>query len=68
MNLFKKPIFIAVVVILVIIISSFFIFSGDEENEPEFFIVKKGAILQEVSVVGNVKPVKNVNLAFGNRC
>ncbi|MCX6813693.1 MAG: efflux RND transporter periplasmic adaptor subunit, partial [Candidatus Azambacteria bacterium] len=31
---------------------------------PEFVVVKKGDIVQEVSVTGNVKPVKSVDLAF----
>ena len=64
MRFFKRPIFIAVIVISVIILGSYFIFAGDKKSETEFVTVKRGAILQEVSVVGNVKSVKNVDLAF----
>ncbi len=64
MRFFKKPIFIIAIVIVVIILGGYFIFAGDKKPETGFITVKKGAIIQEVSVVGNVKPVKNVNLAF----
>ncbi len=64
MRFFKRPIFIAIIVVLVIVLGGYFIFAGDKKSETEFVTVKRGAILQEVSVVGNVKPVKNVDLAF----
>jgi len=64
MRFFKRPIFIAIIAILIIILGGYFYFSGGKKTETEFVTVKKGAILQEVSVVGNVKPVKNVDLAF----
>ncbi|MFH1990632.1 MAG: efflux RND transporter periplasmic adaptor subunit, partial [Patescibacteria group bacterium] len=64
MRFFKKPIFIVTTVIAVIILGGYFIFAGDKKNETEFITVKKGSILQEVSVVGNVRPVRSVDLAF----
>jgi len=64
MRFFKKPIFILTTVIAVIILGGYFIFAGDKKTEAEFITVKKGSILQEVSVVGNVKPVRSVDLAF----
>ncbi|MDO8443555.1 MAG: HlyD family efflux transporter periplasmic adaptor subunit [Candidatus Azambacteria bacterium] len=64
MSFLKRPVWISVIVISVIILGGYFIFSGGKKSEPEFITVKRGAILQEVSVVGNVKPVKSVDLAF----
>ncbi len=64
MTFFKRPIFIAVAIIVVVVLGGYFIFAGGKKPETEFVTVKRGAILQEVSVVGNVKPVKNVELAF----
>ena len=63
MRFFKKPIFI-ITIILAIILGGYFYFFSGKETSPEFIIVKKGNIVQEVSVTGNVKPVKNVDLAF----
>lgn len=64
MSFFKRPIFIIAVVILVIILGGYFYFFSGKKTGPEFVIVKKGDIVQEVSVTGNVKPVKSVGLAF----
>jgi len=64
MKFFKKPIFIITIIILAIILGGYFYFFSGKETSPEFVVVKKGNIVQEVSVTGNVKPVKNVGLAF----
>lgn len=64
MRFFKRPIFIAVVIILAIILGGYFYFFSGKKTGPEFVVVKKGGIAQEVSVTGNVKPVRSVDLAF----
>ena len=64
MSFFKRPIFITTVVISAIILGGYFYFFSGKKTSPEFVVAKKGDIVQEVSVTGNVKPVKNVGLAF----
>lgn len=64
MNFIKKPIFIIAVVILATIVGGYFYFFGGKKTGPEFIVAKKGDIVQEVSVTGSVKSVKNVDLAF----
>jgi len=64
MRFFKRPIFIAAIIILAIVLGGYFYFFSGKKTSPEFVVVKKGNIVQEVSVTGNVKPVKNVDLAF----
>ncbi len=64
MRFFKRPIFIITIIILAIILGGYFYFFSGKKTGPEFIVVKKGGIVQEVSVTGNVKPVKNVGLAF----
>jgi len=66
MKIFKRHIFIVTVIILAIILGGYFYFSGGKKSGPEFVVVKKGSVVQEVSVTGNVKPIKNVDLAFEN--
>ena len=63
MAFFKKPIVI-VVIILIVVLGAVFYFMRDDNVEPEFIVVKKGVITQEVSVTGNVKPITSVELAF----
>ena len=64
MRFFKRPIFIITIIILAIILGGYFYFFSGKKTSPEFVVVKKGSIVQEVSVTGNVKPVKSVDLAF----
>ncbi|MDP2946374.1 MAG: efflux RND transporter periplasmic adaptor subunit [bacterium] len=64
MRFFKRPIFIAAIIILAIVLGGYFYFFSGKKTGPEFVVVKKSNIVQEVSVTGNVKPVKNVDLAF----
>jgi len=65
MNFFKRHIRAAVVVIILIaIIGGYFYFKSGKKISPEFVIAQKGDIMQEVSVTGNVKAVKSVDLAF----
>ncbi len=64
MRFFKRPIFIITIIILAIILGGYFYFFSGKKTGPEFIVVKKGGIVQEVSVTGNVKPVRSVDLAF----
>lgn len=60
---FRKPIFIVVLIIVVIIVV--FFFGRGSKNLPyEIVVVKKGEVTQEVSVTGQVKSEKNIDLAF----
>lgn len=61
-KIYKKPIFIIGVVILIII--SYFYFSRSKNPSYKTVIAEKGAVIQEVSVTGKVKPAENVDLAF----
>ncbi len=63
MKFYKKPIFYICLAIL-IFIGGYFYFKNGKEISPEFIVVKKGEIIQEVSVTGIVKPIRNVDLAF----
>lgn len=64
MRFFKKPVFIVITVVLAIILGGYFYFFSGKKTGPEFVVAKKGDIVQEVSVTGNVKSVRNVDLAF----
>lgn len=64
MNFIKKPIVIAVVIMVVILGAVLYFIAIKKNTAPEFIVVKKGAITQEVSVTGNVKPITSVDLAF----
>lgn len=64
MSFFRKPLFIIAAAILIIILGSYFYFSDGQKTDSNYFIVKKGDIVSEVSVTGKVKPSKSVNLAF----
>ena len=64
LNFLKRHIIITVVIILVLILAGYFIFASGKKTTTEFITVQKGSILQEVSVIGNAKPVKSVDLAF----
>lgn len=60
----NKKIIIGSILVAVIVLGGYFYFKNNKKSGPEFVTVKKGDILQEVSVTGNVKPVKSVDLAF----
>lgn len=64
MRFFKRPIFIITIIILAIILGGYFYFFSGKKTGPEFVVAKKGDIVQEVSMTGNVKPVRSVDLAF----
>lgn len=60
---FKKPWVIAVLAVIVVVASLYFYFRSGKAN-PTYVEVKRGDVLQEVSVTGRVKPVSDVSLAF----
>ncbi|MDO8429945.1 MAG: efflux RND transporter periplasmic adaptor subunit [bacterium] len=60
----KNHIYITIGSILGVIIISYFLFSGNPAPKYDFFIIKKGDVIQEVSVTGRVKAAQDVNLAF----
>lgn len=60
---FKKPVF-TVALIIVVIAVVFFFSRGSKNPSYEIVVVKKGEVIQEVSVTGQVKSEKNINLAF----
>lgn len=64
-QLIKKPVFIAgsVGAVLILVLGVWY-FSGDDNSLYEFAVVKKGDLLQEVSVTGRIKPAEDVSLAF----
>ncbi|RJQ13471.1 HlyD family efflux transporter periplasmic adaptor subunit [Candidatus Parcubacteria bacterium] len=61
-NLKRKTLWI-IIVVIVISISAFYFF-GRSENGEEAFLVKKGTIVQEVSVTGKTKAADNIELSF----
>ncbi|PIR66505.1 MAG: hypothetical protein COU51_03095 [Parcubacteria group bacterium CG10_big_fil_rev_8_21_14_0_10_36_14] len=61
----KRPkVFIPILVILAGIIAVSIYFSVTKKTEYNYAEVKKGTILQEVSITGRVKPAESVDLAF----
>jgi len=62
MKIKKKYIFL----ILTIIIIVFLVYVSTKEKEQEYDVIsiEKGDLIQEVSVIGRVEPIKSVNLAF----
>lgn len=63
-NFVKKPIFIIAIVVSAAILIGYFYFFRGKEKESDFFVVKKGDILQEVSVTGRVNSTRSADLAF----
>ena len=63
-KIIKKPIFIIGLIIVGIILGIYF-FSGSSKSPAyEIVVAKKGNIIQEVSVTGQVKSEEKVDLAF----
>lgn len=63
MKLTKKQVYIFSGIILAIILS-YIIFGGSGKPNYEYVDVKRGDIVQEVSVTGKIKPVADADLAF----
>lgn len=65
LSFIRKP--IVVIVIIIVVLGGLFaawLFGGNKKTSYSFVEVKKGQVLQEVSVTGQVKPVESVDLAF----
>ncbi len=62
-KLTKKQIYIIGGIILIIIFG-YLIFGGSKKSSYEYVEVKRGEVMQEVSVTGKIKPVDDVDLAF----
>lgn len=59
-----RPIGIAVVAVVAASIIAGFYFTRPKRTAPETFAAKRGTIVREVSVTGNIKPAESVDLAF----
>lgn len=64
MKFYKKPFFYVPLIILVFAAAGYFYFFRSAKTAPDYIVVKKSNIIQEVSVTGSIKPVKSVDLAF----
>lgn len=62
--LIKKPSITISLVLIVLIVISIFYFTRAKKPVYEFAIAKRADIVQEVSVTGQVKPAKRLDLAF----
>lgn len=65
----KVPIYIKqkrvwIPLVLIIIIGGYFWFRSGKIVQPDFFEVRRGDLLQEVSVTGKIRPAEEVDLAF----
>lgn len=63
LNFLKKP---SIIIILAILVGGilWYVFPREEESLFEFVVAKHGDLVQEVNVIGRVKPVESVDLAF----
>jgi multidrug efflux pump subunit AcrA (membrane-fusion protein) len=61
-KIFKRV--ILPIIILAVVLGAYFYFKGGNEPVYDFASVKRGSLVQEVSVTGNVKPAQDVDLAF----
>ena len=59
----KKIIGILLLIVFVGVVV-YLIFGKDKSLKNNFFIVEKQDLVQEISVVGKIKPVESINLAF----
>ena len=62
MKIKKKYLFFGLIIIIIALLIYFF--TREKEQEYNTFSVEKGDLIQEVSVIGRVEPVKRVDLAF----
>lgn len=58
----KKYLFLVLIIIIIVFLIYFF--TKEKEQEHNIISVEKGDLIQEVSVIGRVEPVKSVDLAF----
>lgn len=65
MNVLKKPIIIGSTAVLILLAGGlYFYFSREPALQYEIVSAKRGNIVQEVSVIGRVRPSSDVDLAF----
>lgn len=64
MKLFRKRNLIIFITLIAIGVSGYFYFIKKNSPVYDFAIVKRGDIVQDVSVTGRVKPARKVDLAF----
>ena len=60
----KKKIFIISLTVIVLIATALFFFLREEETVYEFIIAARADLVQDISVIGRVKAVEEINLAF----
>jgi len=60
----KKIFIIGGVVVIALVVGGYFYFGRETAPEYEYTAVKRGDLIQEVSVTGKVKPAEDVDLAF----
>jgi len=60
----KKVFIIGGVVVIALVVGGYFYFGRETAPEYEYTAVKRGDLIQEVSVTGKVKPAEDVDLAF----
>lgn len=64
-KIFRNKILVVIAVVAVIILAFIiYLFARSKAPNYEIFIVKRGTIIQEVSVTGEVKPTSSADLAF----
>ena len=63
-NLKKKSIITLLIIGLIVLIIGYQFFKKDSSPNYDFVVVEKSDLLQEVSVVGRVRPSQEVDLAF----
>lgn len=64
MLIFKKKFIITAILIIVVGIVGLILFTGKGKTSYDFAIVSRGAVIEEVSVTGTVKPANDVDLRF----
>ena len=63
-KLFVRPYLYYTISLLVLILGAWFYFGSSGKSELETITVKRGELIQEVSVTGKVKPAESVSLGF----
>ncbi|KKU91793.1 MAG: Efflux transporter, RND family, MFP subunit [Candidatus Jorgensenbacteria bacterium GW2011_GWA1_48_11] len=64
MNFLKRKWFIVAGLVLIVVLGGYFLFSGKDKSAFQTVTVVRGDVSEEVSVTGQVEPIKSVDLAF----
>lgn len=64
LKFFKKRLVIIILILVGIGIAAYFYFGASKKPGIDFFITKRGTVVQEVSVTGRVNPAEDVSLGF----